>query len=106
MLGGEAAAWLGTASARLETNRDVQIVVFLASQMYLAGLCAEGVDAVASMGLSLGEFSHLVHIGALDLAAEILILRQGIFDAIMNGFDPLTALAAELKRLAPHLVES
>jgi hypothetical protein len=45
-------------------------------------------------------------IGALDLAAEILTLRQGIFDAIMNGFDPLTALAAELKRIAPHLVES
>jgi hypothetical protein len=45
-------------------------------------------------------------IGALELAAEIVTLRQGVFDAIMNGFDPLTALSAELKRLAPHLVES
>ena len=45
-------------------------------------------------------------IGALELSAEIVTLRQGVFDAIMNGFDPLTALSAELKRLAPHLVES
>ena len=45
-------------------------------------------------------------IGALDLAAEIITLRQGVFDAIMDGFDPVTALAAELKLLAPHLVES
>ena len=45
-------------------------------------------------------------IGALELAAEIVTLRQGVFDAVMNGFDPLTALSAELKRLAPHLVES
>ena len=45
-------------------------------------------------------------IGALDLSAEIVTVRAGIFDAIMNGFDPVTALAAELKRLAPHLVEA
>ena len=45
-------------------------------------------------------------IGALDLASEIITLRQGIFDAIMNGFDPVATLAAELRRLAPHLVEA
>lgn len=61
--------------------------------------------AEAMLTLSTPSDSAAV-IGALDLAAEILTLRQGIFDAIMNGFDPLTALAAELKRLAPHLVET
>jgi len=61
--------------------------------------------AEAMLTLSAPSDSAAV-IGALDLSAEILTLRQGVFDAIMNGFDPLTALAAELKRLAPHLVES
>ena len=53
--------------ARLRSNRDIQITVFLATQMYLAALDAEGVEAGSSLGLSLGEYSHLVHIGALDL---------------------------------------
>ena len=61
----DTAAYLGAETSRLDTNRDVQIVVFLASQMYLQALAAEGVTASASLGLSLGEYSHLVHIGAL-----------------------------------------
>ncbi|MFM8608691.1 MAG: hypothetical protein ACKOBC_12125 [Hyphomicrobiales bacterium] len=61
--------------------------------------------AEAMLTLSTPSDSAAV-IGALDLVAEIVTLRVGIFDAIMNGFDPLTALAAELKRLAPHLVEA
>jgi hypothetical protein len=35
-----------------------------------------------------------------------MALRQSTFDAIMDGFEPATALAAELKLLAPHLAEA
>lgn len=45
-------------------------------------------------------------LGALDLAAEVMALRQDTFNAIMDGFDPAAALAAELKLLAPHLTEA
>ncbi|MEI6573541.1 MAG: hypothetical protein WCO61_08360 [Alphaproteobacteria bacterium] len=44
--------------------------------------------------------------GALEIAAEVMALRQSTFDAIMDGFDPSAALAAELKLLAPHLAEA
>ena len=59
-------AYLNPEGARLESNRDIQVTVFLASQMYLAALAAEGIDGHVSLGLSLGEYSHMVHIGALD----------------------------------------
>jgi len=48
-------------------NRDVQIGVFVTSLMHLAALDELGLTAVASLGLSLGEYAHLVHIGALDI---------------------------------------
>ncbi|MFN0058686.1 MAG: ACP S-malonyltransferase [Planctomycetota bacterium] len=47
------------------TNRDIQIAVFLANHIFLSELERAGVCAVASLGLSLGEWNHLVHIGAL-----------------------------------------
>jgi [acyl-carrier-protein] S-malonyltransferase len=81
----EAAAILGSSDARryldgdsaaLDSNRDVQIVVFLASQMYLRALVAEGVEAAASLGLSLGEYSHLVHIGALPFADALALVSE------------------------------
>jgi [acyl-carrier-protein] S-malonyltransferase len=66
---GEARAsrYLDGRGVQLDRNRDTQIAVFLATQMYLAALGAEHVEADRSLGLSLGEYSHLVHIGALDL---------------------------------------
>lgn len=64
--------------ARLETNQDVQIAVFLATQMHLRALEAEGLTAACSLGLSLGEYSHLVHIGALTFEdALALVVRRG-----------------------------
>lgn len=107
VLGGEAAAWLGSASARLDSNRDVQIVVFLATQMYLAGLCAEGIDARASMGLSLGEFSHLVHIGALDLATAIALVseRGRCFDRAPHG-SMVTVLAVDEDTVAAVVAQA
>lgn len=67
---------LDPAGAVLETNRDIQITVFLATQMYLAALHAEGVESVASSGLSLGEYSHLVDIGALPFADALRLIDE------------------------------
>ncbi|MEM1008476.1 MAG: ACP S-malonyltransferase [Myxococcota bacterium] len=47
-------------------NRDVQIGVFLINHLFLQVLESEGFHADYSLGLSLGEWNHLVHIGALS----------------------------------------
>jgi len=57
-------------------NRDVQIGVFLANHMFLQILEAAGIQAPVSLGLSLGEYNHLVHIGALDLKQALLTVEQ------------------------------
>ena len=46
-------------------NRNVQVGVFLTTHLHLSALQSMGVDARYSLGMSLGEFNHLVHIGAL-----------------------------------------
>jgi len=70
--------YAGASGARLRSNRDVQIAVFLTTQMHLAALRAEGLEAPLSAGLSLGEYSHLVHIGALTFEdALALVARRG-----------------------------
>ena len=48
-----------------KTNVDVQVGVFVCNYLHLAALRRRGVDAPISLGLSLGEYSHVVHIGAL-----------------------------------------
>ncbi|MCP5082351.1 MAG: ACP S-malonyltransferase [Alphaproteobacteria bacterium] len=69
------------------SNRSIQLAVFLATQMHLAELNEAGVVATLSLGLSLGEYSHLVHIGALDLASAIRLVdaRGAAFDAGPGG---------------------
>jgi [acyl-carrier-protein] S-malonyltransferase len=57
-------------------NRDVQIGVFLANHMLLTVLEQAGLQAQASLGLSLGEWNHLVHIGALDFSQALLAVEQ------------------------------
>ena len=71
----------------LDTNQDVQIAVFLTTQMHLAALEAAGVDATESMGLSLGEYSHLVHIGALGFedALRLVVVRGALYNLAMPG---------------------
>ena len=115
-----ARVWAETASSPSSSQEDAHFTKLADQALRLAAsgaIAASGDQALAFRifaALSLAEAMLTLStpsdsasvIGALDLAAEILTLRQGIFDAIMNGFDPLTALAAELKRLAPHLVES
>jgi [acyl-carrier-protein] S-malonyltransferase len=76
VLGGDADRYLAGSTTPLETNRDVQIAVFLATGMYLHALQAEGVVAEASAGLSLGEYSHLVHIGALTFEDALVLVSE------------------------------
>lgn len=44
--------------------------------MYLAALHAEGIHASASLGLSLGEYSHLVDIGAIDFEDALHLVDE------------------------------
>ncbi len=59
-----------------ERNVDVQIGVFLANHMFLQALRAAGVEAELSLGLSLGEWNHLVHIGAISFEDALLAVRE------------------------------
>lgn len=78
------------------TNRDVQVSVFVVTQMYLAALQAEGIAGVASLGLSLGEYSHLVHCGALAFADAVALVseRGHCYDRAPQG-SMVTVLAAD-----------
>src|SRR4051794_31373407 len=49
-----------------ESNEDVQVGVFLTSYLYQQALTDRGVVGDLSLGLSLGEYNHLVHIGAIE----------------------------------------
>ena len=90
-----ASRYLDPAGMPLVTNRDVQLGVFLATQMHLAQLAAHGIDADISLGLSLGEYSHLVHIGALSFeeALRLVDLRGAAYDTSPPGI-MVTVLAA------------
>src|SRR5215467_9792521 len=55
-------------------NRDVQIGVFLAAYIFSEQLATEGIRPDASLGLSLGEYNHLVDIGALSFASALRLL--------------------------------
>ena len=81
------AAFSDPAGVAFTTNRQLQIGVFLATQMHLDALAAQGIHGDCSLGLSLGEYSHLVHIGALDFADALrLVDRRGeLYDAGPSG---------------------
>jgi [acyl-carrier-protein] S-malonyltransferase len=74
-----------------QTNRDVQLGTFLANYMYAELLREVGVKSQLSLGLSLGEYNHLVEIGALswEEALHLVSIRGEIYD---NG--PSGAMAA------------
>jgi [acyl-carrier-protein] S-malonyltransferase len=76
-----------SSEARLRSNLDIQISVFLTTQMHLAALRAEGIESRHSAGLSLGEYSHLVHIGALtfDAALALVAARGAAYDTSPPG---------------------
>ena len=55
-------------------NRDVQIGIFLAAYIVGERLAEAGIRPAASLGLSLGEYNHLVEIGALSFTSALRIL--------------------------------
>lgn len=57
-------------------NRDIQIGVFLASHMFERLLEHAGITADLSLGLSLGEYNHLLNIGALNFRDALLTVEQ------------------------------
>jgi [acyl-carrier-protein] S-malonyltransferase len=69
------------------SNRDVQLGVFLCNHMFLSLLAAEGFEAHASLGLSLGEWNHLVHIGAVSFVDALAAVseRGAAYDAGPRG---------------------
>ena len=64
------------------SNRDVQVGVFVATMMHLVALESHGARATGSLGLSLGEYAHLVHIGALEFADALQLVdaRGALYD--------------------------
>jgi [acyl-carrier-protein] S-malonyltransferase len=57
-------------------NRDVQIGVFLTNHLHLGALERRGIRASWSLGLSLGEYNHLVHIGALSFEQALRLVDE------------------------------
>jgi malonyl CoA-acyl carrier protein transacylase len=98
---GRAARYFDPAGTALACNRDVQIATFLATQIHLLGFAEAGVDAEASLGLSLGEYSHLVHIGALafDDALHLVDERGRCYDDAPDGV-MVTVLGADRETVA------
>ncbi len=110
ILGRDLAAELSAANPDfLATNRSVQLAVFIATQMHLAQLSEAGIRADFSAGLSLGEYSHLVDIGALDFAAALRLVdaRGAAYDAgpegMMVSLFPVSeeAVRAVIARIGP-----
>jgi [acyl-carrier-protein] S-malonyltransferase len=57
-------------------NVDVQVGVFLANHLFYQILIANKIFARRSLGLSLGEYNHLVHIGALKFEDALRLVRH------------------------------
>ena len=57
-------------------NQDVQVGVFLANHVFLAALQRGGIAGELSLGLSLGEYNHLVHIGVLDFDSALRLVDK------------------------------
>lgn len=88
-------------------NRDIQVGVFLCSYLHQRALAARGVGGDLSLGLSLGEYNHLVHIGALDFPAALRLvdargaayddgpesMMASIFPMSVEEIEPYLALA-------------
>ena len=67
---------LQEATLHYRDNRDVQLGVFVVNYLYQRWLESHEVRAVASVGTSLGELNHLVHIGALSYEEGLRLVDQ------------------------------
>ena len=68
-------------------NQDVQLGVFLANHLFMLKLEEAGVKAKLSLGLSLGEWNHLVHIEAIGFedALKAVAERGAAYDSGARG---------------------
>jgi [acyl-carrier-protein] S-malonyltransferase len=88
-------------------NVDVQVGVFVANHLFCELLTAEGVKADRSLGLSLGEWNHVVHSGALSFeqALPAVEARGQAYDAgprgMMASVFPISA--EELEEVAARV---
>ena len=75
-------------AAAFERNVDIQVGVFLANIMMARALSDAGVTSDISLGLSLGEYNHLVDIGALELddALRLVQARGEAYDRGPRGW--------------------
>lgn len=55
---------------------EAQLTLFLANSMVVRLLDDEGIEADASLGCSLGEYNHLVHIGAVSFGQAVRLLEE------------------------------
>ena len=77
ILGRDLAAHYDSANGHMfARNRDVQIAVFLANHLHMKILEEAGIKAEWSLGLSLGEYNHLVHIGAMSFEDALPLIEQ------------------------------
>jgi [acyl-carrier-protein] S-malonyltransferase len=74
--------------AAFARNVDVQVGVFLANHMFMLTLEAAGIEAELSLGLSLGEWNHLVHIGLVSFeeALRAVDCRGRLYDEGPRGW--------------------
>ncbi len=111
-----ASRFLSDEPTMFDTNRAVQLGVFLANHIHMLAAEAAGLSASLSIGLSLGEYNHLVHIGALDFAAAVqLVAKRGdAYDAGPPGamasvfplpLDELEPVVAEVAKLGLGVLE-
>ncbi|MEM8813729.1 MAG: ACP S-malonyltransferase [Pseudomonadota bacterium] len=90
------------------SNRNIQVGVFLANHIHLQRLRSFGLRPVASAGLSLGEYNHLVEIGAIEFedALRLVDARGRLYDdgppGVMISFFPIAreVLEAAIDRVA------
>ncbi|MEP6548670.1 MAG: ACP S-malonyltransferase [Gammaproteobacteria bacterium] len=82
VLGRNLFAHYAKADGGFDTNQDIQVGVFLANAIQASWLASEGITPALSLGLSLGEYNHLVDIGAFSLESAIRLvdLRGQIYD--------------------------
>src|SRR5262245_1162903 len=84
-------------NAMFDRNREAQVGAFLANYMLARLLELEGIFADASVGFSLGEYNHLVEIGALGFtdALKIVDARGAAHDEGPSGLMLLVYPCAE-----------
>ncbi|GAB1646580.1 aminotransferase class I/II-fold pyridoxal phosphate-dependent enzyme [Krasilnikovia sp. MM14-A1259] len=84
-LGRDLSGWLD--EVRPRGNEDLQVAVFLTTHVHLRALQRVHGDGGRSLGLSLGEYNHLVHIGALDFAdgVRLVAARGAAYDRGPSG---------------------